>query len=144
MGCEVLGVVANEAPQSRETLPKATDRVWVRVIFLYIGAIFVLTLNLSANDPVLGVSVTRGGPVIISPFVLMAQRAGIPGLDHAINSLGLVATISVANADLYVAVWYTPVSSDGRLVRCTPCLRKDTRRDYCYAKIIIMCRSWPC
>jgi yeast amino acid transporter len=102
LGSEIIGITASEVERPRETLPKAVRRVSYRLIFYYVGPLFVLGLNLSPTDPQLEWYLDSGTP--LSPFVLMVNRANIPGLDHLINAIALIAAITVANANLYVTV----------------------------------------
>lgn len=103
-GAEVIGITANEAERPRQTLPKAVRRITKRLAFLYIGGAFVLGLNLSSNDPQLTWFLSNPQSSYQGPFVLMVQRAGVPGLDHTINVVVLIAAWSVANANLYASV----------------------------------------
>lgn len=103
LGAELIGIAADETEKQRETLPKAVRRVSYRVVIYYVGAALALGLNVSAaNDPILKSKVKNS--IFFSPFGLMMERAGIPGLSHVINAVGLIASVSVANANLYVSV----------------------------------------
>jgi len=62
-----------------------------------------LGLNVQANDPVLFDELSSGSGYF-SPFILMVERAGISGLRHVINAVALIASVSVANANLYLSV----------------------------------------
>jgi amino acid transporter len=104
VGTEVIGIAADETERQRETLPKAVRRVSYRIMFYYVGAVFVLGLNVSALDPLLKSSLSDPNGSYESPFVLMVRRAGIPGLAHVINAVALIASLSVANANLYASV----------------------------------------
>ena len=104
IGTELIGIAADETERQRETLPKAVRRVSYRLVFYYVGAVFVLGLNVSANDPVLQSSLFSSASSYQSTFVLMVRRANIPGLGNVINAVALIAVISVANANLYVSV----------------------------------------
>jgi amino acid transporter len=68
----------------------------------YVGAVVVLGLNLSADDPILKLNLETGATS--SPFALMFDRAGIPVLRNLINACALIASVSTANADLYIGV----------------------------------------
>lgn len=103
-GAEIIGITSSEAEQPRRTLPKAVRRISKRIIFYYVGAAFVLGINVSSNDPQLGWFTSNPNGSYQGPFVLMVQRANIPGLDHVINAVVLVAALSVANANLYETV----------------------------------------
>jgi len=104
-GNEIIGITCDETERQRETLPKATKRISRRIIFYYIGAIFVLGLNVSANDPILPLRVLED-PAKPYPggFIVMLQRANIPVLPHIVNAVMIVAAVSVENVDIYVTV----------------------------------------
>lgn len=104
VGCELTGIAAEEAEQPRSTLPKAVRRVSARLIMYYLGMVFVLGLNLSSNDPILAWYVSSPSANYQSPFVLMVQRANIPGLDHLLNALILFSLVCILNTYLYVGV----------------------------------------
>jgi amino acid transporter len=101
LGVEIIAIAANETERQRHTLPLAVRRVSYRIVIYYVGAIFVLGLNVSRNDPILANDLSTSYP---RPFVLMVQRAGLSGLPHVINAVALFASISVVNANLYVTV----------------------------------------
>jgi len=103
-GPEIIGITANEAERPRETLPKAARRITKRLSVLYIGASFVLGLNLSSNDPQLRYFISNPQTTYQGPFVLMIERAGIPGLAHVVNAVVLIAALSVGNTNLYASV----------------------------------------
>ena len=104
-GTEIIGITAEETERQRETLPRAVKRVSRRIIFYYVGAVLVLGLNLSANDPILAMRAlenpTRPYP---GGFITMLQRANIQILPHAVNVVMIIAAVSVENADIYVTV----------------------------------------
>jgi yeast amino acid transporter len=95
---------ACKTERQRESIPRIVRRVWNRIMFCYVGAVFVLGLNVSANDPILESYITNPNSSYSSPFVLMIRRAGIPILPHLINVVALMAVISVAIADLEYTV----------------------------------------
>jgi yeast amino acid transporter len=105
-GSDVIGVTANEAERPRETMPIAIRRIAWRLIIYYIGAAFVLSVNLSSNDPQLMWFTSNPKGSYQGPFVLMMQRTGIRGLDHIVNGVVLIAALSVANSNLYSAVLF--------------------------------------
>ena len=107
-GNEVIGITADETERQRETLPKATKRISRRVIFYYLGAIFVLGLNVSANDPILPLRILDN-PNTPYPggFIVMLERANIPVLPSVVNAVMILAAFSVQNIDIYVAVRFS-------------------------------------
>ena len=66
----------------------------------YVGAIFILGLNVSVDDPVLA-SETSG---FASPFVLMIERAGLTNLKQVVYVASLIAVLSLANTRIYICV----------------------------------------
>jgi amino acid permease len=104
LGIEIIGIVAEETERQREILPRATRRVAYRAILYHVGAVFVLGLNVSANDPILRIIETQN---YSSPFALMLFRAGIPALGQIINAVTVIALLGVANTRLYVSVCYS-------------------------------------
>lgn len=112
-GAELIGIAAEETERQRYNLPKVVRRVSYRLIFYYVAAVFVLGLNVQANDPVLFDELSSGSGYF-SPFILMVERAGISGLRHVINAVALIASVSVANANLYLSVLPLCNSINGR------------------------------
>lgn len=128
LGVEIIGMAAMETERPRETLPHAVRRVSYRIVLYYVGAIFVLGLNVSAHDPILATDVLSTGGTFASPFVLMVQRAGIRGLGSLINAVALIAALSVATANLYVSVQSLPFPTlINRAERCTGSLNRAKR-----------------
>lgn len=103
-GVEIIALTADEVERPRQTIPKAVRRVANRIVIYYVGCLFALGVNLSANDPLLQSFVNNPQGSYQGPFVLMAQRAGLIGLGHLLNAMALIASLSVANAALFVTV----------------------------------------
>jgi len=110
-GTELLAITAWETEYPRHSLPKAVRRVSHRIVLYYVGAIFILGLTVSANDKLLTLplsptitDVDTTPPVYQGGFMIMVERAGIPVLPHIINAVQVIATLSVATADIYVTV----------------------------------------
>ena len=85
-------------------LPRAVKRVTSRVVLYSLGAIFILTLNLSSNDPILSASLQDPSVAYGGPFTLLTRRAGLEGFAKAINIFTVIALASVSPAQVYVAV----------------------------------------
>lgn len=98
-----MGITADEVERQRETLPRAVNKITSRIGYLYIAALLVLGLNLSANDPILSQGIENKN-TFQGGFIVMVLRANIPVLPHIINAIMILAVVGVANADLYVAV----------------------------------------
>lgn len=104
----MLGITADETERQQENIPKAVKRVTHRIILYYVSAVFTLGLTVSANDPILP---KLNDPTFHSgPFIIMLQRAGLPGLGHIVNAVMVIAAISTGTADVYVAVNFPLIS----------------------------------
>lgn len=103
---DIIGLVAEETERQRETLPRSVRRVAYRLTFYYVGAVFVLGLNVSVLDPILAnIAEGKQRPYgFFSPFILMVERAGFPKMKNFINTIILIAVTSTANTRLYVSV----------------------------------------
>jgi yeast amino acid transporter len=99
-----VAIVASEVERPRQTIPKAVRRVVNRLNFYYVGAIFVLGVNLSSNDPILAKSLSDPSVGYHGSFVLMSQRAGIPRFGDFLNVMAIGAALSISNASLYITV----------------------------------------
>ena len=108
MGVEIIGIVAEETERPRHTLPHAVRRVSYRITFYYVGALLVLGLNVSVNDPILADVVKSRD--LFSPFALMMERAGLP-LKHFVYAAALIASLSVANTRLYLCITSVAIDS---------------------------------
>jgi yeast amino acid transporter len=110
MGTELIGITAVEAEKPRSTITSAVRRVSKRIIVYYVGAIFVLGLTVSSNDPVLASYVTNPKGSYQGPFVLMVRRANIPYLDHLLNVVAIISVLTIANTNLYFGVYRRPIN----------------------------------
>ncbi|GAA5934760.1 hypothetical protein JCM10213_007856 [Rhodosporidiobolus nylandii] len=102
MGAELVGVTFGEAKNPRKTVPAAIKRTFFRLLFFYIGSVFVVGLIVKATDPDLLAATKKGTSAAASPFVLAIQRANIKALPDIINACILMFVLSAANSDLYV------------------------------------------
>jgi len=72
-------------------------------VLYYSLSVLILGLTVSSNDPIL-ILPEDVHPNYPGGFIVMAERAGLPVIPHIINGVMILATISVATVDLYVAV----------------------------------------
>ncbi|EKM49846.1 uncharacterized protein PHACADRAFT_106807 [Phanerochaete carnosa HHB-10118-sp] len=75
-GSEVPGIAAGEVIDATRNVPRALQRVWIRISLFYIGGIFCAGLLVDRNDPDL-TSGANAGTVKASPFVIAFQHAGM-------------------------------------------------------------------
>ena len=103
IGLESLAIMAVETENPKRNLPIAARKVGRRIIFYYLGAAIALTLNVSANDPILLASLQDSSVHYGGAFVLMLRRWNLGGLAHVVNFVGIIAAFGVANVFLYLA-----------------------------------------
>ncbi|TWM28602.1 putative amino acid permease YvbW [Bacillus paralicheniformis] len=106
-GTEIIGVTLAETKNPEKVVPKAVRGTLTRIIAFYLLPFFVIVSLIPWNQ-VNGVSE--------SPFVMVFKMIGIPGADHLMNAVILLAVISSMNSGLYGAsrILYTQ-ASDGRM-----------------------------
>ncbi len=94
---ELIAIAAGETVDPRRNIPKAARRFVVRLAIFYGCASLIIGIIVPSNDDgLLGASNASA-----SPFVLGIQRAGIQGLNHAINAAILTSAWSAGNSFLY-------------------------------------------
>ncbi|MGM0804032.1 MAG: amino acid permease [Bacillota bacterium] len=106
-GTEIIGVTLAETKNPEKVVPKAVRSTLTRIIAFYLFPFFII-VGLIPWDKVNGVNE--------SPFVMVFQMIGIPGADHVMNGVILLAIISSMNSGLYGSsrVLYTQ-AVDGRV-----------------------------
>ncbi|WP_285765857.1 amino acid permease [Peribacillus sp. SI8-4] len=128
-GTEIIGVTLAETKNPEKVVPKAVRSTLVRIISFYIIPFFIIVSLIPWNE-------VNGVPE--SPFVMVFQMMGIPGADHIMNAVVLLAIISSMNSGLYGSsrVLYTQ-AVDGRIPTIFSRLSK--KKVPVYA--ILMCTS---
>ncbi|EKM49844.1 uncharacterized protein PHACADRAFT_214364 [Phanerochaete carnosa HHB-10118-sp] len=101
-GSEVPGIAAGEVIDATRNVPRALQRVWIRISLFYIGGIFCAGLLVDRNDPDL-TSGANAGTVKASPFVIAFQHAGMYWISHVINAAVLLSAWSAAASDIYIS-----------------------------------------
>lgn len=91
VGVELVGVSAAETANPQKNIPSAINKIPLRILLFYVGALFViLTINpwdtLSANS---------------SPFVQVFALVGIPVAAGLINFVVLTSAASAGNSGLF-------------------------------------------
>lgn len=94
-GVNEISVAAGETQDPRHNIPKACKRIFVRILIFYIVLLFVMTLVVPFNDPMIA---TGSGTAKSSPMVIAIQRAGIRVLPHIINAVIITSAWSAANS----------------------------------------------
>ncbi|GAA5823711.1 hypothetical protein JCM11251_000735 [Rhodosporidiobolus azoricus] len=97
-GTELVGIAATETPNPRRSLPSAVKGTFWRISVIYILSLLIIGLNVPANNPTL---MGGGSGAGTSPFVIMANLAGLNGLDHLINITICISILSIGLASVF-------------------------------------------
>jgi len=126
-GTEIIGITLAETKNPEKVVPKAVRSTLVRIVTFYLVPFFIIVSLIPWNE-------VNGVPE--SPFVMVFKMVGIPGADHIMNAVVLLAIISSMNSGLYGSsrVLYTQ-AVDGRVPKIFAHLSK--RKVPVYA--ILMC-----
>ncbi|KAK0541628.1 hypothetical protein OC844_008028, partial [Tilletia horrida] len=101
IGTEIVAMAAAEARNPRKALPKAVNKVWVRILFFYILGTLAVGVLVPSNDPTL--TDTKSSQANKSAFVIAIRAAGIKGLPSVINAALVTSATSAASSDLYTS-----------------------------------------
>lgn len=96
VGVEVISVTAPEAVEPERSLPKAIRAMVVRLTLFYLVAMLVIV----AIVPWSQAGAHEG--ILASPFVIVFDRAGLPGAAGLMNFVVLTAALSSMNTNLYL------------------------------------------
>ncbi|KAI0930952.1 hypothetical protein AcW1_007164 [Taiwanofungus camphoratus] len=99
-GSEVPGIAAGEVIDATRNVPRALERVWVRITLFYIGGIFSAGLLVPQSDSHLALDNNTGAS---SPFVIALNRHRIHVLPHIVNAAIMVSAWSAAASDIYIS-----------------------------------------
>ncbi|MDF4193151.1 MULTISPECIES: amino acid permease [Bacillus] len=106
-GTEIIGVTLAETKNPEKVIPKAVRSTLTRIVAFYLLPFFIIVSLIPWNQV---------NSVPESPFVIVFKMIGIPGADHIMNAVILLAIISSMNSGLYGSsrVLFTQ-ASDGRV-----------------------------
>ncbi|WHY03516.1 amino acid permease [Neobacillus sp. DY30] len=97
-GTEIVGVTAGESEDPAKNVPKAIKNVFWRILIFYILAIGVIGLLIPYTNPNL-----QNDNVMVSPFTLIFEKAGIAFAASLMNAVILTAVLSAGNSSLYAS-----------------------------------------
>ncbi|GAA8477171.1 amino acid permease [Helicobacter pylori] len=99
-GTEIIGVAAGETKDAKKVMPKAIKATLWRIVFFFLGAVFVVSVFLPMTDS----GLTQ------SPFVSALEKIPLPflgvGIPYAADIMNFVivtAILSTANSGLYAS-----------------------------------------
>ncbi|WP_132744692.1 amino acid permease [Scopulibacillus darangshiensis] len=97
-GTEIVGVTAGESENPSKNVPKAVRSIFWRILLFYILAILVIGLIVPyTNDNLLSDN------VMVSPFTIVFQKAGLAFAASIMNAIILTAVLSAGNSSLYAS-----------------------------------------
>lgn len=79
-GIEMIGFAAAEVKNPRVAVSKAVRRLYWRILFFFVGSIFIVGMLVPYTDPSI---LQSTGTAASSPFVIAFQRAGIKVVSSA-------------------------------------------------------------
>ncbi len=93
-GSEIIGLSAAESQNPKKNIPKALEKISIRIIVLYLVPTFLLALIFPWQKAGLSGSV----------FAIALEKYGLSKLGHIFNFLIIAGAISCANSGLYATV----------------------------------------
>ncbi|CRL29067.1 Fungal transcriptional regulatory protein, N-terminal [Penicillium camemberti] len=99
VGTEIVSVAAGESKNPQRDVPRATNSILYRILFVFIGMSFFqgLICPSTSDDLVHPASKTAS-----SPFTIGFMLAGWKSSGHFVNAIILIAFISAANGVIYI------------------------------------------
>lgn len=100
-GTELVGLAAAESKNPQKALPGAIKQVFWRITLFYILSLTFIGLLVDYDDPKL---LGSGGGLIdttASPFVIVAEKAGIPAFGTFVNVVIMFAVVSIGLSGVY-------------------------------------------
>lgn len=98
-GTELLGVSAGESTHPEKNVPKAMKTIFWRILLFYILAIFIIGMIIPYTNHNLSITDT----IMVSPFTLVFQKAGLAVAASVMNAVILTAVLSAGNSGLYAS-----------------------------------------
>jgi len=99
-GTELIGLAAAETANPRKSLPTAIKQVFWRITLFYIIALTLVGLLVPYNHRRL-LDADNSVDAKASPFVIAIEEAGIQVLPSIMNSVILIAVLSVGNSAVF-------------------------------------------
>lgn len=99
-GTELVGLAAAETANPRRSLPTAIKQVFWRITLFYIVSLTLIGLLVPYNHPRL-LGAKSAADASASPFVIAIESAGISVLPAVMNSVILIAVLSVGNSAVF-------------------------------------------
>jgi yeast amino acid transporter len=99
-GTELVGLAAAETENPRKSLPTAIKQVFWRITLFYIASLTLIGLLVPYNEDRL-LDIKSSADAKASPFVIAIENAGIEVLPSVMNTVILIAVLSVGNSAVF-------------------------------------------
>ncbi|EKN69956.1 lysine-specific permease [Neobacillus bataviensis LMG 21833] len=97
-GTEMVGIASGESENPQKNVPRAIKTIFWRILLFYVLAILVIGLLIPYTDDKL-----LSDNIMVSPFTLVFQRAGLAFAASVMNAVILTSVLSAGNSFLYGA-----------------------------------------
>ncbi|MFD2841241.1 amino acid permease [Populibacterium corticicola] len=91
-GIEIITIAAAEATNPQDSISRATFSIIGRILFFYLGSVFIILTVLSWNDPAIA---DKGA------FVAVLEAINVPGAAKVMEVIIVIALLSAFNAQIY-------------------------------------------
>jgi aromatic amino acid permease len=91
-GIEIITIAAAEATNPQDSIRRATFSIIGRILFFYLGSVFIILTVLSWNDPAIA---DKGA------FVAVLEAINVPGAAKVMEVIIVIALLSAFNAQIY-------------------------------------------
>lgn len=97
-GTEIVGIASGESEDPAKNIPRAVRTIFWRILLFYVLAILVIGLLIPYTTKSL-----ESSNIMVSPFTLVFQKAGLAFAASAMNAVILTAVLSAGNSSLYAS-----------------------------------------
>ncbi|CAM0140975.1 hypothetical protein VKS41_009143 [Umbelopsis sp. WA50703] len=97
-GFQNMTLLAGEAKDPHKTIPKAINKVWIRILLFYIVTIFCMCCLVRQDDPRL---LSPDHSVAESPFTIAFEKTGTQAAASILNAVILTSILSAGNSNMY-------------------------------------------
>lgn len=103
-GTELFVLSVNEQENPRKTTPTATKTTIYRILFVYLLTMILVGFTVPNNTPrLMGSPYAEPGVQSVSPYVLAAYVHNVKVLPHFINTVVMLAVVSMSSSAMYAA-----------------------------------------
>jgi amino acid transporter len=99
VGTEIVSLAAAESKNPQRDVPRGTNSIVYRILFVFVGMTFFQGLICPSDSPQL---LSASSKVASSPFTIGFELAGWHWAGHFVNAIILVAFVSAGNGVVYV------------------------------------------